>query len=159
MIRLYLIYWILFSIERISSINILKIETLPRILHNDNINLTVDYQCSIGSKQRIQLRIFVDDSKQLSVFRRTWFCHGSSTIRTKFIPLQLHPSIAYATEGFSWPFDTGRLSLVMFDNENQITQQIEYSIRFLPVHQRPKIHSSRWNPWKQYDHCHREPGA
>ncbi|CAF0911578.1 unnamed protein product [Rotaria sordida] len=131
---------------------------MPSILHNNNIYLTILYKCSSLTQRRISLSIYIERTlyrTNVPVFRRYWLCHRSTRIKTRYIRVHLHRSIAYASDLTSnlqsWPIEQGRLKLIMYknrlENENEILKKLEYNVRFLPVHKRPSYYSFRWNPF------------
>ncbi len=173
----FLIYFVLFQYELAEELinkelDYIDLKQIPHVLDNDNVNLTVLYQCSSLTKRRISLSIRIEQTlyrKNVSIFRRHWFCQSTSYVQTVHVRIQLPRSIAYASDIpsnlQSWPIETGQLNLLMFDSdqtdEKKIIKQIQYNVRFLPVHQRPKIRSIRWNPFinkTTNEFCLKEPG-
>lgn len=177
MYRIYLYYFVLYFTGfqcqfEDRELDYIEIKSLPSVIHNQNVYLPVLYQCSSLTKRRIVLSIDIEDifsRKNSTIFRRHWYCRITSDIQILNVRVQLHRSIAYAEDKelnlYSWPIETGQLRIVMFDgeeqNENQIIKQIQYPVRFLSVHERPKIRSIRWNPLMykiEDDFCLVEPG-
>jgi hypothetical protein len=152
------------------ELDYLDTKHIPTYLHNDNVYLTIAYKCALGSKRRISLAIRIEQTlyrTNFAVFRRHWYCHGSSHVRIGYVRIRLHRSLAYTSDEESnlksWPSEHGRLYLMMYSheqpNEQEIIRKVEYNVRFLPVHQRPSIRSFSWQPWKRIDtQCPRESG-
>jgi hypothetical protein len=143
---------------------------IPSVLHNDNVYLTILYKCS--SQRRISLSIFIERTlyrNNFAVFRRHWFCQKSTRIQIRYIKVRLHRSLAYASDIqsnlYSLPIEQGQLKLTMYanqqENTNEILRNIQYDVRFLPVHKRPNFRSLRWNPINNKAielTCSKEPG-
>ncbi|CAF3364177.1 unnamed protein product [Rotaria sp. Silwood1] len=126
----------------------IDVQYIPSILHNDKIYLTILYKCSSLTQRRISLSITIERTLyriNVAVFRRYWFCRKSTHVKIRYIRVNLHRSIAYASDSTinlqSWPIEHGRLKLIMYkneqENENEILKKLEYNVRFLPVHKRP----------------------
>jgi hypothetical protein len=135
----------------------LQVKHLPAVLHNENTYLAVIFKCDLGSKRRISLAIRIERTlfkTNFAVFRRHWYCHGSSKTHLRYIRVRLHRSLAYASDSSSdlqsWPVERGRLSLIMYRNalanEQEVLKTAEYDVKFLPVSQRPSIRSFPWHP-------------
>ncbi|CAF4662218.1 unnamed protein product [Rotaria sp. Silwood1] len=149
----------------------IDVQYIPSILHNDKIYLTILYKCSSLTQRRISLSITIERTLyriNVAVFRRYWFCRKSTHVKIRYIRVNLHRSIAYASDSTinlqSWPIEHGRLKLIMYkneqENENEILKKLEYNVRFLPVHKRPSFRSFRWNPFINKtinDICRNEP--
>ena len=115
----------------------IHIKYIPPILHNDNIYITILYKCSSLSQRRISLSIRVERTlyrANFAVFRRHWFCQKSTQIKMRYVRVQLHRSLAYASNFQSWPIERGQLKLIMYngkqENEDEILRKIEYDVRF-----------------------------
>jgi hypothetical protein len=153
-----------------NELDYINAKHIPLILHNDNIYLTILYKCS--SQRRISLSINIERTlyrSNFAVFRRHWFCQKSTRIQTRYVQVRLHRSIAYASDIqsnlYSWPIEQGQLKLIMYANKqeniNEILKNIQYNVRFLPVHKRPNFRSFPWNPIinKTIEFtCPKEPG-
>jgi len=140
-----------------NELDYIHVKHIPSILHNDNVYLPIIYKCSSLSRRRISLSIRIDqtlDRTNFTVFRRHWFCQKSAEIKIRSIRVDLHRSLAYASDipsNFqSWPIEQGQLNLIMYineqENENEILKKVQYNVRFLPIYKRPSIRSYRWNP-------------
>ena len=151
----------------------LQIESIPSVLYGQEIILPVLFQCSPLTERLISLSIEIDHvffGQDIIVFQRYWYCRPTADVQVVHVPLQLHQSMAYTADNhsnlYSWPVEVGRLNLVMYEDEeeddDQIIQEIRHTVRFLPVHQRPKAYSLGWNPLlykaNNDDSCSSEPG-
>lgn len=135
----------------------LQIESIPSILYGQEMVLHVLFQCSPLTERLITLDIEIDHvffGHDIIVFQRYWYCQPTTYVQVAHVPLQLHRSMAYTADNhsnlYSWPVEVGRLNLVMYEedeeDDDEIVQQVHYTVRFLPVHQRPRAYSIRWNP-------------
>ena len=149
------------------TVDYLEIRSLPPVLHNQQVYVPVLYQCS--TKRWIDLYIEIEHAffgPNIIVFRQYWYCQFTADVHKFNVHVQLHPSIAYAADNqtnlYSWPVEFGLLNLIMYDKENEIIEQIQYTVQFLPVHQRPKAYSIGWNPLvyrtDEQEICLVEPG-
>jgi hypothetical protein len=171
------LYFVLFKCKATDEItnnlsDYIEIKSIPSVLHNDNVYIPVLYQCSSLTKRLITLSIYVEHvfyRKNVAIFRRHWYCQNTSNIQILNVHVKLHRSIAYASDNQlnlrSWPIETGQLKIIMFENEQQdenyIIKQIQYTVRFLSVYERPKMYSIRQNPliYKTNDEfCSKESG-
>lgn len=153
-----------------NELDYIDVKHIPSILHNDNTYLTILYKCSF--QRRISLLIYIERTlyrSNFAVFRRHWFCQNSNRIQIRYVHVRLHRSLAYASDIqsnlYSWPIEQGQLKLIMYtnkqENNNEILKNIQYNVRFLPVHKRPSFHSFAWNPIinKSIElSCPKEPG-
>lgn len=143
-----------------NELDYLQVKHLPAVLHNEKTYLAVIFKCALGSKRRISLAIRIERTlyrTNFAVFRRHWYCHGSSQTRLRYIRVRLHRSLAYASDSLSnlqsWSVEHGRLSLIMYRNaqanEQEVLKTAEYDVKFLPVSQRSSIRSFPWHPLRQ----------
>jgi len=148
--------------------DVLDIKYLPSVFHNDHIYLPILYKCSSLFPRRISLSITINKTSHrtnFAVFRRHWFCQKSTRIQIRYVHIRLPRSLAYQFDSFSLPIEQGQLNLIMFYNQQNnmkyILKQLQFNIRFLPVHKRPFYYSFPWNPVKQKPQeqiCLIEPG-
>lgn len=155
-----------------NQLDYIDVKYIPTFLHNDESYLTVLYKCSSEYQRRISLVIHVDQTLYQTnwmVFRRHWFCTKSDRVRIRYVQIRLPRSLAYSSDVISnfpsLPIEQGRLNLIMYndryENRNAIVKQLEYNVRFLPVHKRPSFHCFPWNPKRNQMGkaiCLKEPG-